>query len=87
MTSDISHNSTNTLSANDVNAITILQTCTAHIYKTGDREKYINCRIWLDCGSQRSYITRKVASELQLPKKEESCLTIYTFGDQTPREI
>lgn len=45
------------------------------------------CRILLDCGSQRSYITQKMAKELNLKTEEENNLAIFTFGSQSPKEL
>ncbi|XP_049870313.1 uncharacterized protein LOC126369792 [Pectinophora gossypiella] len=77
----------NTLHVNTSKSMTVLQTSTAHIHRVGDNSSYVNCRILLDCGSQRSYVTSKVAKELNLPVIEENQLTVFTFGAQTPKEI
>ncbi|XP_045777259.1 uncharacterized protein LOC123875465 [Maniola jurtina] len=45
------------------------------------------CRILMDCGSQRSYITERIAKDLNLPVEEQNNLSIFTFGAQKPKEI
>ncbi|XP_063364633.1 uncharacterized protein LOC134653232 [Cydia amplana] len=45
------------------------------------------CRLVLDCGSQRSYITVRAASKLQLLPDNEDRLLVFTFGETIPKEM
>lgn len=66
---------------------TALQTAVVQVQKEGNTTNQVKCRILLDSGSQRSYITKKIAKKLKLPVEEESSLTIFTFGASKPQEI
>ncbi|XP_049870496.1 uncharacterized protein LOC126369938 [Pectinophora gossypiella] len=63
---------------------TVLQTAVAAVQ---GRDILKTCRILLDCGSQRSYVTRGIAEELNLQVVEENNLAIFTFGSQKPHEL
>lgn len=66
-------------------SFTILQTAIVYIKdQTDTLRKY---RLLLDSGSQRSYISKKVATELNLEAEEENQLLIFTFGSKKPQEI
>lgn len=78
---------TNSLNVNISKGTTILQTGTVRVNKVGDTKNYINCRILLDCGSQRSYVSSSVVQSLGLPVIEEHRLSVFTFGAKTPNEI
>lgn len=80
-------NSTKVLHVNSKIKETVLQTCIVHVNKIGDSTRFLTCRVLLDCGSQRSYITSKAAKELNLPILEENRLSVFTFGAKTPQEI
>lgn len=76
---------------NDINIFTnsnhinsFLQTAIAQI-KNYNNNKDIKCRILLDSGSQRSYITSKTACKLDLKPDKEDQLIIYTFGSNNPK--
>ncbi|XP_041985487.1 uncharacterized protein LOC121737823 isoform X2 [Aricia agestis] len=66
---------------------TILQTAVVRVKKIGSDNIYRDCRVLLDCGSQRTYITSKVAKILDLPTLEENRLSVFTFGASHPQEI
>ncbi|XP_045772950.1 uncharacterized protein LOC123872613 [Maniola jurtina] len=55
----------------------------------GDRnkDKQTRCRILFDSGSQRSYITQKIAKKLNLSIEKDENLSVYTFGSRSPREF
>ena len=44
-------------------------------------------RILLDSGSQRTYITEKLAEQLQLSKDKEEEINLVTFGNDKPKTI
>lgn len=50
-------------------------------------QSFSSCRILLDCGSQRSYITESMAKTLNLPIVETINLCIFTFGSKSPNQI
>ncbi|XP_063547551.1 uncharacterized protein LOC134755001 [Cydia strobilella] len=47
-------------------------------------KKSIKGRVFIDCGSQRSYITLAAAKRLGLPTLQEDLLLIFTFGASEP---
>ncbi|XP_047984500.1 uncharacterized protein LOC125225346 isoform X1 [Leguminivora glycinivorella] len=68
--------------------ITTLQTAVVYANPLGDKNNVLcKYRLILDPGSQRSYVTFQAAKELKLPVEEESLLTIFTFGEDPPKEI
>lgn len=72
------------LTSNYSNVISYLQTATVKILANNLEHQ---CRLLLDCGSQRSYITAKTVNRLNLtPEKEPDLLLIYTFGSNDPKE-
>lgn len=44
-------------------------------------------RLLLDCGSQRTYITEKMADKLNLEREEETEIKLNTFGSDQPKVI
>ncbi|MCP4486607.1 MAG: hypothetical protein GY820_04700, partial [Gammaproteobacteria bacterium] len=44
----------------------------------------VNARVFLDCGSQKSFIAAKISSQLNLKPVERELLSIHTFGGQKP---
>lgn len=46
-----------------------------------------NCRLLLDSGSQRSYISCRLAKTLNLTPDQEDLLLVYTFGSDQPMEM
>ena len=44
-------------------------------------------RILLDSGSQRTYITEKLATQLQLTREKEEEIKLVTFGSDTAKII
>ncbi len=65
---------------------TALQTAVVVTKKVGSTYGK-KCRILFDSGSQRSYITLKVAKELNLEIEEENNLSVFTFGSNCPRDF
>ncbi|XP_069357578.1 uncharacterized protein [Maniola hyperantus] len=78
---------TNTLMQLNAKGTTILQTAVVNAKSEKEGHVETKCRILLDSGSQRTYITREVAKQLNLPIEEESRLSIFTFGSKTPQII
>lgn len=66
---------------------TLLQTCIVEVSSSETTLKPLQCRVLLDCGSQRSYITEATANTLQLSIAEKSNLSIFTFGAKSPHQI
>lgn len=66
--------------------LTILQTAIIRIGKINQAQQ-TPCRILLDCGSQRTYITKDLAEKLKLPELEKNHLSVFTFGTDHPNEI
>lgn len=44
-------------------------------------------RILLDCGSQRTYISERLATKLNLNREEETEIRVVTFGSTTSTVI
>lgn len=63
----------------------ILQTATATA-KPHNNNNAVSCRLLLDSGSQRSYITKNLVKTLNLDTDSEDLLIIYTFGCKSPSE-
>lgn len=70
-----------------VNSVTILQTAVVTAVHPENSASKRQCRVLLDSGSQRTYITRKLANELNLILEENLKLTIFTFGSESPQVI
>ncbi|MCG8034488.1 MAG: DUF1759 domain-containing protein [Candidatus Thiodiazotropha taylori] len=67
-------------------AFVLMQTATTEIRNP----KNANCetvRLLLDSGSQRTYITEKLAEKLKLKKTGEQELRLATFGTESPKVI
>ncbi|GFS44200.1 integrase catalytic domain-containing protein [Trichonephila inaurata madagascariensis] len=71
-----------TISYNKQNKI-FLQTCTV---KLEHNSKEIFSRLLCDCGSMRSFITKKLSNCLELPAIRKEKLSVCTFGNKTPTE-
>ncbi|CAG9764383.1 unnamed protein product [Ceutorhynchus assimilis] len=84
---DQSSTQTTTNSSNNKDDETILQTAVVTIYESAKKRTALLCRVLLDCGSQRSYITADCARFLNLQTVEENQLTVFTFGQNRPNEI
>ncbi|XP_049887000.1 uncharacterized protein LOC126381584 [Pectinophora gossypiella] len=63
---------------------TILQTA---VVQVRGKKQIGKCRLLLDSGSQRSYVTQNMARNLQLPVVEENKLAVFTFGAESPQEF
>lgn len=66
------------------NVSSYLQTATTEISNNNHTE---TCRLILDSGSQRSYLTERMAKKLNLSTNNSDCLLIYTFGSDIPKEV
>ncbi|XP_063530100.1 uncharacterized protein LOC134741297 [Cydia strobilella] len=53
----------------------------------GQHNKHLTCRLLMDCGSMRSYITNRLAKDLEIKKDKEVDLIVYTFGSNKPYTI
>lgn len=78
--------STSTLHVSSACCSTILQTAVATA-KGEEESKELACRLLLDSGSQRTYVTQQLAKRLKLPVEEECQLSIFTFGAKSPQVI
>lgn len=61
------------------NESTILQTA---VIEVRGHDNIRRCRLLLDTGSGRSYITEAMAKELNLQAEEQNNLAIFTFGSR-----
>lgn len=77
---------TNVLHTRD-KGLTVLHTAVVTANKVGNFSKTLPCRVLLDSGSQKTYITQKSARDFNLKFEEESTLTVFTFRSNTPQEI
>lgn len=75
-----------TLTAVNSSGFTILQTAIVTVKNERDHNKPVTCRLLLDSGSQRSYVTIDISKKLNLPVKEENRLSIFGFASEMPRE-
>ncbi|XP_037296552.1 uncharacterized protein LOC115448841 [Manduca sexta] len=66
---------------------TLLQTCLVDVTNPVEVTKHTQCRVLLDCGSQRSYITESASKKLGLHIIDRIILSIFTFGAKSPHEI
>lgn len=64
----------------------ILQTARTDISNSEQSAKK-SARILLDCGSQRTYISQKLASDLKLERKKTEIISVLTFGSKNSQEI
>ena len=60
----------------------IMQTATIDLENGKDEENRIkqSVRVFLDSGSQRTYISKYITDKLKLTPIDKNLLTIYTFG-------
>ena len=65
---------------NSSNTIVLLQTATTKVSNPLDPSRAQNVRIVLDCGSQKSYLAKRVSDNLQLPVNDRQKLSIAAFG-------
>ena len=63
----------------------LLQTAQALVSNPNVPQHSRNAHLILDCGSQRSYITERLAKELMLVPEGRQTLTIMTFGSNEER--
>ncbi|MCG8033321.1 MAG: DUF1759 domain-containing protein, partial [Candidatus Thiodiazotropha taylori] len=66
--------------------VVLMQTATCKIENPAN-SKSETVRLILDSGSQRTYITEKLAEQLQLNKESEEEIKIVTFGSEQPKTI
>ena len=64
----------------------LMQTAKSEV-KNPTKQKSELVRILLDSGSQRTYVTEKLAEQLQLTKEREEEIKLVTFGSETPKTI
>ena len=63
-----------------------MQTAKSEV-KNPTKSKCEIVRILLDSGSQRTYITEKLAEQLQLTREKEEEIKLVTFGSDTAKTI
>ena len=68
------------------NEIVLMQTAKSEV-KNPTKQKSELERILLDSESQRTYVTEKLAEQLQLTKEREEEIKLVTFGSETPKTI
>ncbi|CAH0721448.1 unnamed protein product, partial [Brenthis ino] len=83
----IKSSQTDSLHISSAVTTTLLQTCLVKVSDLSDKPKEKTCRLLLDSGSQRSYITSSIANYLNLPTIENVDLSIFTFGTKSPQYI
>lgn len=66
---------------------TLLQTCLVSVSNSETESRPLHCRVLLDCGSQRSYVTKSIANSLNLQMLDKMNLSIFTFGTKSPHQI
>ena len=64
----------------------LMQTATTTVGRNPENQS-ISVRIILDSGSQRTYITEKLAENLKLELKPPERLSVATFGSDKPKQI
>ena len=74
--------STSTTLWTSTNQAILLQTAQAVVFNPDDRQRSKRVRIILDNGSQRSYISKQLKTELSLQSKGEQSMSIMTFGSR-----
>ena len=70
-----------------MNEVILVQTAQVEIYSPADSGLSAKIRVLLGLGSQRSYITKKLAKSLALPCLGKETVLIKTFGDQTSKLV
>ena len=65
----------------------IMQTARVQLMNRNDETIYKNARLLLDCGSQRTYISKYMADKLRLKEVGKDFLVVYTFGTSKPDNI
>ncbi|XP_059056091.1 uncharacterized protein LOC131849970 [Achroia grisella] len=73
--------------SNNIKGLTFLQTAVAQVQNVEKESVIAPCRVILDSGSQRTYITKELAKRLNLPELEKNNLSVFTFGADRPTEI
>ena len=92
--SEMAHPVTEPLSATVATEHTLLssdeqvpmQTATVEVENL-EKSRRVTTRLLLNTGSQRTYITNKLAEKLQLPITGSETLTVYTSSASKPREL
>ena len=64
----------------------LMQTATSTIWNTSG-DKSLKVRMILDSGSQRTYVTERLAKDLCLNISPPEKLTVVTFGTENPRHL
>ena len=71
----------------NMNEVILVQTAQAKVYSPVESALSAKIRVLLDLGSQRSYITKKLAESLALACLGKETVLIKTFGDQTGKLV
>ena len=70
-----------------LNEQVVMQTSLAQIFNLDNETINKNARLLFDCGSQRTYISKFMADNLQLKEIGKNYLVVYTFGTSKPSNI
>ena len=65
----------------------IMQTARVQLTNLNNENVIRDVQVLLDCGSQRTYLTKFAAEKLKLKEVGKSHLVVYTFGSSKPDNI
>ncbi|MCP4490542.1 MAG: DUF1759 domain-containing protein, partial [Gammaproteobacteria bacterium] len=69
---------------NNAKRLAYLLTAEAYVINPSSKVGHVNVKVFLDSGSQKTFITNKLVEKLKLPIIERETLSIFTFGAQKP---
>ncbi len=72
------------LSSSNINSTLLI--ATAHI-RHPTSQSFHKVKIFLDCGSQKSYISAPLVEKMSLSKEDEHVLLIHTFAREKPQQV
>ena len=70
-----------------IEAQVVMQTASVELVNMADESIQQRSRLLLDCGSQRTYISRYLSERLKLKDVGRSSLVVHTFGTNKPESI
>lgn len=82
---DISDNLDSTASLVSSGETVLMQTAKTKIRNTKNQMQK-DVRVLLDCESQRTYVTQRLADQLCLPRGEDTEIKVATFGNNRPSD-
>uniref|UniRef100_A0A914UNU3 Peptidase aspartic putative domain-containing protein n=1 Tax=Plectus sambesii TaxID=2011161 RepID=A0A914UNU3_9BILA len=65
----------------------VLLTAKTEVSNPDERDKARVVHIFFDCGSERSFITQRLAKKLKLKAQSEETLSVYTFASKEPQKL